>query len=92
MNTTTLYAELIVVGSGAAISILLFFYSLFGEPAWLSKIKDLSSVGSLVSLVPVLSVIYLLGIVINNLGYLLFKRLDKKVGGKSLLVGSSEGL
>ena len=57
MNTTTLYAELIVVGSGTTMFIVLFFYSLFGDASWFSKLGGLSSVESVVSLIPVLSVI-----------------------------------
>lgn len=79
MNTTTLYAELIVVGSGATLFIVLLFHSLFGDSSWLSKLGGLSSIGSVVSLVPVLSVFYLLGIVISNVAYLLFKNREKKL-------------
>lgn len=75
MNTTVLYAELLVVGSGAAISILIFFYSFFGDKSWFSNIQELSTIGGLVSLIPVLSIIYLLGIVISNVGYILFQPL-----------------
>ena len=74
MNTTTLYAELIVVGSGTTMFIVLFFYSLFGDASWFSKLGDLSSVESVISLIPVLSVIYLLGIIITNLGHLFFRK------------------
>ena len=77
MNTTTLYAELIVVGSGATLFIVLLFYSLFGNLSWFSKLGGLTSIGSVVSLIPVLSVFYLLGIVISNVAYLLFKSREK---------------
>jgi hypothetical protein len=76
MNTTVLYAELVVVGSGTAISIVLFFFAIFGPPAWLNNLdnlKDISSISGLVSLIPVLSVIYLLGIIISNIGNILFE-------------------
>jgi hypothetical protein len=73
MNTTTLYAEIIVVGSGTTMFIVLFFYSLFGKTSWFSNLGGLSSVESIVSLIPVLSVFYLLGIIITNLGHLFFK-------------------
>ena len=78
MNTTTLYAELIVVGSGATLFIVLLFYSLFGDLSWFSKLGGLTSIGSVVSLIPVLSVFYLLGIVISNVAYLLFKSTENK--------------
>jgi hypothetical protein len=84
MNTTTLYAELIVIGSGAAIFIVLLFYSLFGDTSWYSKLGGLASVGSVVSLIPVLAVLYLLGIVINNVGYLLSKGLEKRLRREKL--------
>lgn len=79
MSTTILYAELIVVGSGAAFFIVLLFYSLFGDSSWLSKVGGLSSIGSAVSLIPVLSVIYLLGIIMNNAGYLLSTRIEERL-------------
>jgi hypothetical protein len=84
MNTTTLYAELIVVGSGTAIFIVLFFYSLLGDASWFSKLGDLSSIGSVVSLIPVLSFFYLLGIVITNMGHLLFKSWGKRLRKEKL--------
>jgi hypothetical protein len=82
MNTTTLYAELIVVGSGATLFIVLLFHSLFGTSSWFSKLGGLTSIGSVVSLIPVLSVFYLLGIVISNVAYLLFKSREKKLRHK----------
>jgi hypothetical protein len=84
MNTTTLYAELIVVGSGAMLFIVLLFYSLFGDLSWFSKLGGLTSIGSVVSLIPVLSVFYLLGIVISNVAYLLFKSREKGLRHKKL--------
>ena len=84
MNTTTLYAELIVVGSGATLFIVLLVYSLFGDLSWFSKLGGLTSIGSVVSLIPVLSVFYLLGIVISNVAYLLFKSREKKLHHKKL--------
>jgi hypothetical protein len=84
MNTTTLYAELIVVGSGAAIFIVLLFYSLFGDYSWFSKLGGLTSIGNVVPLIPVLSVLYLLGIVISNVAYLLFKSREKRLRDKEL--------
>jgi hypothetical protein len=44
----------------------------------------LSSIGSVVSLIPVLSVFYLLGIVISNVAYLLSKSMEKKLREKKL--------
>jgi hypothetical protein len=84
MSTTTLYAELIVVGSGTLISILLLFYSLLGNSSWFGELKAMSSIGNILSLVPVLSVIYLLGIVITGVGYLLFAYPEKRLRQKIL--------
>jgi hypothetical protein len=84
MNTTTLYAELIVVGSGGMLFMVLLFYSLFGDSSWFSKLGGLTSIGSVVSLIPVLSVFYLLGIVISNVAYLLFKSREKRLRDKKL--------
>ena len=90
MNTTTLYAELIVVGSGAAFFIVLLFYSLFGDKSWFDILQGSNSVESVVSLIPVLSVLYLLGIVISNVAYLLFKFIEKRVRNKKLLNNECE--
>ena len=84
MNTTTLYAELIVVGSGTTIFIVLFFYSLVGDASWFSKLGGLSSIESVVSLIPILSVIYLLGIINTNVGHLLFKRWEERLRKEKL--------
>ena len=84
MNTTTLYAELIVVGSGTTMFIVLLFYSLFGDASWFSKLGNLSSVESVVSLIPVLSVIYLLGIIITNLGHRFFQKWEKELRSEKL--------
>jgi hypothetical protein len=72
MSFTTLYAELVVVGTGALIFVLLLFYSFFGDVSWFSRLKA-SRLVDAVALIPVLSVIYLLGIVIANLSHLLFQ-------------------
>ena len=84
MNTTTLYAELIVVGSGTSIFLALFLYSRMGDAAWLSKLGGLSSIGSVASLIPFLSVIYLLGIVITNVAHLIFKGWEDALRNKAL--------
>ena len=85
MNFTTLYAELVVVGTGALIFILLFFYSFFGDLSWFSKFgaKD-SFLGNAVVLIPALSVIYLLGIVIANVSHLLFLCFENSLRAKLL--------
>ena len=84
MTTTTLYAEILVVGSGTALFIVLLFYSLFGNVSWASKLGGLSSIESVVSLVPVLSVFYLLGIVVINVAHLLFEKVEEERRKKAL--------
>jgi len=92
MNFTTLYAELVVVGTGAMIFILLFFYSFFGDRSWLSifDLKDSSLLGNALVLVPALSVIYLLGIVIANLSHLLLLCWENSLQTKGLKLRGKE--
>lgn len=78
MSTTTLYAELVVVGTGALVFILLFFYALFGDQSWLSKFQP-DSIGTAIYLIPVLSVIYLLGIVVANVTHRMFEGLEEQL-------------
>ena len=73
MSTTTLYAELVVIGTGAAIFVLVLFYCLTGDSSWFTRLGGLSSLGSAAALIPGLSIIYLLGVINTNVGYLLFK-------------------
>ena len=84
MTTTTLYAEILVVGSGTALFIVLLFYSLFGNVSWASKLGGLSSIESIVSLIPVLSVFYLLGIVVINAAHILFEGREQERRRKEL--------
>ena len=84
MTTTTLYAEILVVGSGTALFIVLLFYSLFGNVSWASKLGGLSSIESVVFLIPALSMFYLLGIVVINVAHLLFEEKERKRRRKEL--------
>jgi hypothetical protein len=84
MNITTLYAELVVVGTGALVFLLLFFYSIFGNHPWFSQLPAPSSIGSAIYLIPVLSVVYLLGIVISNISYLWFHSFEERLRRESL--------
>lgn len=84
MSTTTLYAELVVVGTGAMVFVLLFFYAFFGNQSWFSKLAVPASIGSAFYLIPVLSVIYLLGIVIANVSHLWFQSLEERLRRESL--------
>jgi hypothetical protein len=78
MSTTELFVELIVVGVGASIWIVLLVLTLFGL-SW----HDLNTAFSLPALLPALSVTYVLGIVVDRVadsvfeilwGQALFKR------------------
>ncbi|HSE33488.1 MAG TPA: hypothetical protein VLA93_18085 [Pyrinomonadaceae bacterium] len=84
MSITTLYAELVVVGTGALLFVLLSFYAFFGEPSWVPKLSA-NSIESVISLIPVLSVIYLLGIIVVNISHRIFdgpeQHLRKRVLG-----------
>jgi hypothetical protein len=85
MSFTTLYAELVVVGTGALIFILLLFYSLFGDWTWFGRFEQQNSYLEYgVILIPALSVIYLLGIVIANVSHQLFKSLESCLQTKAL--------
>ena len=85
MSITTLYAELVVVGTGALVFVLLFFYALFGNQSWLDKLQSLpDSIGNAIYLIPGLSVIYLLGIVISNVSHLLFERRENRLRKEKL--------
>ena len=81
MSTTALYAELIVIGTGAAISILLLFYCLTGDSSLLVKLGELTP---LVSAIPIVSIIYLLGVINSNLGHLVFKPFEKRMNCHAL--------
>ncbi|NJN87539.1 MAG: hypothetical protein HC881_16045 [Leptolyngbyaceae cyanobacterium SL_7_1] len=76
MSTTELFVELIIIGMGAAIWLFLLIASIFGV-AWVDADKLLS----LPALIPLLSVIYVLGIVIDRVADTLFER----VWGRRLL-------
>ena len=84
MSITTLYAELVVVGSGALFFILLFCYALFGNQSWFAKLEVPATIGNAIFLVPALSVIYLLGIVIVNMSHLFFRSTERRLRRDSL--------
>lgn len=73
MNTTSIFVELVVIGVGAAIAILLAVFACFGH-GWLLKIDIPPSLAA----VPLLSVVYVLGIVVDRQADRLFDRLWKK--------------
>lgn len=67
MKTTDLFVEIIVIGIGAVISLLLFIFGVFGYE-WV----PFDEAVSLVALIPFISVIYVLGIVIDRVADKLF--------------------
>ena len=73
MNTTNLFVELIVIGAGATLWTLLLILSLFGY-AWV----PFGGLLSLPALIPILSVIYVLGIVVDRLADALFEQIWKE--------------
>lgn len=80
MKTTNLFVELVVVGTGAALSIVLFFYTFFGDRLLSDqKLSVTSSPGDLASIIPVLSVIYVLGIVVDKIAYRIFKATEDQL-------------
>jgi hypothetical protein len=69
MNTTSLFVELIVIGVGAVIWLFLCVFSLVPFPA-----IDPSNFSTLVSLAPVLSIAYVLGIIVDRISDALFEK------------------
>ncbi|MBU7586840.1 MAG: hypothetical protein KAF91_28985 [Nostoc sp. TH1S01] len=74
MNTTALFVELIVIGTGAAIWLILLLLGIFGY-TWVAW-KETTA---LVALIPVLSLVYVLGIVVDYLAFLLYGKWDKRL-------------
>ena len=70
MSTTDLFVELIIIGMGAAIWLLLLLFSAFGYD-WV----PLEKVFSLAALIPFLSVVYVLGIVIDRISDTIFGKI-----------------
>jgi hypothetical protein len=74
MNTTALFVEFIIIGSGTMSWLSLLVLSLFGY-TWVPWDK----VTSIVALIPFIVLIYSLGIVIDRLSDQLFSKRDKKL-------------
>ena len=74
MSITTLYAELVVVGTGGLLFVVLFSYAFF-DLSWALKFPG-NALGATIVLIPILSVIYLLGIIISNVSHLIFTRFE----------------
>jgi len=75
MSITTLYAELVVVGTGALLSVLLLVYAFFGA-SWVPTLSA-DSIGTVISLVPALSVVYVLGIIVVSISHRIFDGLEE---------------
>lgn len=68
MNTTNLFVELIVIGVGAFIWLILMVFAIFGY-AWLPTASLLSPVLT----IPILAVIYVLGIISDRIADAVFE-------------------
>ncbi len=69
MNTTNLFVELVVIGVGAAIWVMLLVLSLFGF-GWVS----FDTLLSLPAIIPCLAVVYVLGIVLDRMADKIFEQ------------------
>ena len=80
MKTTNLFVELVVVGTGAALFVVLLFYT-FGADRFLfgQNLSNLSKPDDLASIIPVLSLIYVLGIVTDKVAYRIFKPTEDRL-------------
>jgi hypothetical protein len=70
MSTTELFVELIIIGTGATIWVYLLAISIFGFTQ-----VDLAQFASLTTLVPFLSLTYVMGIVVDRVADTLFERI-----------------
>ncbi len=73
MGTTDLFVELVIIGMGAAIWLILLVFSVFGYD-WV----PLEKVFSLAALIPFLSLVYVLGIVIDRIADAIFGKLWRR--------------
>ncbi len=73
MSTTDLFVELVIIGMGSAIWIFFLIASIFGL-SWIDSSKFLS----LTTLIPVLSLTYVVGIVFDRIADTLFERIWAK--------------
>lgn len=74
MSTTSLFVELIVSGVGTVAWLLLLVFSIF-DYSWIlgQKITDL------LTLIPFLALVYVLGLIVDHLAHHLYKRLFYKL-------------
>lgn len=80
MKTTQLFVELIIIGIGAAIWLLLILISFLDLPLGSLSLQNINAI----ILTPFLGVVYVLGIVLDRISYQLFDKVDKKRRDKIL--------
>jgi hypothetical protein len=74
MNTTNLFVELVVIGVGTLLALMLTVMSIFGY-GWTSWEKITSST----MLIPLISITYLLGIVIDRVADQIYRSWNRKL-------------
>lgn len=74
MSTTDLYAELLITGTGAVIW-LGFLVAAIVRPS----LQDIVSNTSLLTLAPIIGIAYVLGIIVDRLGYSIFAGPEKRL-------------
>ena len=85
MSTTNLFVELVVIGVGAILWLILLTLALFGFQ-WLQiKVEIL-----LALVIPLLSLIYLLGIIVDRVADFIFERIWSKQIRKTVYGGSTQ--
>lgn len=88
MKTTNLFVELVVVGTGAALFLVLLLFTFFGDQPWLYQ--GISKSDDVASIIPVLSLIYVLGIIVDKVAYRLFKNSEDHLRRNKFRVESTE--
>jgi len=88
MKTTNLFVELVVVGTGAALFVVLLLFTFFGDQPWLYQ--GISKTDDVASIIPVLSLIYVLGIVVDKIAYRVFKNTEDHLRCNRFKVESTE--
>ena len=78
MSTTDLYAELLITGTGTVIW-LGFLAAAFVRPS----LQDLVSNTNLLTLAPIIGVAYVLGIIVDRLGYSIFAGPEKRLRSRT---------
>lgn len=79
MNTTLLFAELLIIGLQASVWLFLLALVVFGTN-WLQALSTLGLADWQTAIVVIaLSIVYVLGIIIDRLADLVFARWDKKI-------------